>query len=215
MLRTEPLTALSMQYNVNIVKLFRPVLDRESSAGEDAPYIDRARSVISSSLREIRRLVLLHDTHHGWSNAITFVIHGITVASFGTLDEMAHNKPLVSQPAIDERHQGLVTCLRALTVLLSYSYFAQPVFRLLTQKCVTLGVGLPAEVQGALDYCTSEEWTKKAAELVSSQFIADTRSVAEDTETMRMDAVISRWENLSLEDKQAWASRKGKETADL
>jgi hypothetical protein len=193
MLRIEPLTALSMQYNVNIVKLFRPVLDRESSAGEDAPYIDRARSVISSSLREIRRLVLLHDTHHGWSNAITFVIHGITVASFGTLDEMAHNKPLVSQPAIDERHQGLVTCLRALTVLLSYSYFAQPVFRLLTQKCVTLGVGLPAEVQGALDYCTSEEWTKKAAELVSSQFIADTRSVAEDTETMRMDAVISRW----------------------
>jgi hypothetical protein len=203
----------SMQYNVNIVKLFRPVLDRESSSGEDAPYIDRARSVISTSLREIRRLVLLHDTHHGWSNAITYVIHGITVASFGTLDEMAHNKPLVSQPEIDERYQGLVTCLRALTVLLSY--YAQPVFRLLTQKCVALGVRLPAEVQGALDYCTSEEWTKKAAELVSSQYIADTRSVAKDTETMRMDAVISRWENLSLEDKQAWATRKGKEKADL
>ncbi|KAJ4330572.1 hypothetical protein N0V87_009878 [Didymella glomerata] len=205
----------AMQYNVNIVKLFRPVLDRESSSGEDAPYIDRARSVISTSLREIRRLVLLHDTHHGWSNAITYVIHGITVASFGTLDEMAHNKPLVSQPEIDERYQGLVTCLRALTVLLSYSYYAQPVFRLLTQKCVALGVRLPAEVQGALDYCTSEEWTKKAAELVSSQYIADTRSVAKDTETMRMDAVISRWENLSLEDKQAWATRKGKEKADL
>ncbi|KAF3054193.1 hypothetical protein E8E11_012008 [Didymella keratinophila] len=211
----EPIFRSDMQYNVNIVKLFRPVLDREASSGEDAAYIDRARSILSSSLREIRRLVLLHDTHHGWSNAITFVIHGITVASFGTLDEMAHNKPLVSQPAIDERYQGLVTCLRALTVLLSYSYYAQPVFRLLTQKCVALGVRLPAEVQGALDYCTSEEWTKKAAELVSSQYIADTRSVAKDTETMRMDAVISRWENLSLEDKQAWASRTGKEKAGL
>lgn len=209
------LTVQSMQYNVNIVKLFRPVLDRESSSAQDAPYIDHARSVISSSLREIRRLVLLHDTHHGWSNAITFVMHGITVASFGTLDEMAHDKSDLSRPATDERYQGLVTCLRALTVLLSYSYYAQPVFRLLTQKCVALGVRLPAEVQGALDYCTSEEWTKKAAELVSSQFIADTRPVAKDTETMRMDAVISRWENLSLEDKQAWTLSKGKEKADL
>lgn len=204
-----------MQYHVNIVKLYRTVLDRKQSSGQHTPYIDRARSVLSSSLKEIRRLVLLHDTHHGWSNAITFVIHGITVASFGTLDEMAHNKPLVPQPAIDERYQGLVTCLRALTVLLSYSYYAQPVFRLLTQKCVALGVRLPSEVQGALDYCTSEEWTKKAAELVSSQFIADTLSNAKDTETLRMDAVISRWESLSLEDKQALASRKGKDNADL
>ncbi|KAL1602051.1 hypothetical protein SLS59_005219 [Nothophoma quercina] len=201
-------------YNVNIVKLFRPVLDREASTEQAAPYIDRARSVISASLREIRRLVSLHDTHHGWSNAITFVIHGITVASFGTLDEISHTNDL-PQPQHDERYQGLVTCLRALTVLLSYSYYAQPIFRLLTQKCRALGVQLPAEVQGALDYCTSEEWTKKAAELVSSQYIADTRSVAKDTESARMDAVISRWEGLSLEDKQAWAVRKGKDRADV
>lgn len=189
-----------MQYNVNIVKLFRPVLDLEVSSEQDTPYLDRARSVTSSSLREIRRLVSVHDTHHGWSNAITLVIHGISVASFGTLEEMAQGKPNLSQSANDERYQGLVTCLRALTVLLSYSYYAQPIFRLLTQKCEVLGVRLPAEVQGALDYCTSEEWTKKAAELVSSQFIADTRLVAKDTETMRMDAVISRWENLTLEE---------------
>lgn len=200
---TDSLTVHSMQYNVNMVKLFRPVVDRETSSEQDAPYIDRARSIISSSLKAIRRLVSLHDIHHGWSNAITFVIHGITVASFGTLDEMSRNKPILSQTENDERYQGLVTCLRALTVLLSYSYYAQPIFRLLTQKCAALGVRLPAEVQGALDYCTSEEWTKKAAELVSSQYIADTRLVAKDTETMRMDAVISRWENLSLEDKQA------------
>ncbi|KAF1928400.1 uncharacterized protein M421DRAFT_63540 [Didymella exigua CBS 183.55] len=163
---------------------------------------DKYPSQVHLLCAEIRRLVSVHDTHHGWSNAITFVIHGITVASFGTLDEMSHNKPLLSQSATDERYQGLVTCLRALTVLLSYSYYAQPIFRLLTQKCAALGVRLPAEVQGALDYCTSEEWIKKAAELVSSQYIADTRSIDKDTETMRMDAVISRWENLNLEDKQ-------------
>ena len=209
------LTMPSMQYNVNIVKLFRPVMDRDATSEQAASYIDRARSVISASLREIRRLVALHDTHHGWSNAITFVIHGITVASFGTLDEISHNDLSLPQPEIDERYQGLVTCLRALTVLLSYSYYAQPIFRLLTQRCCALGVKLPAEVQGALQYCTSEEWTKKAAELVHSQYIADTRSVAEDAESARMDAVIARWEDLSLDDKQAWAACNGKERADV
>lgn len=200
-----------MQYNVNVVKLFRPILDRETTTEPTKSYIDRARSVISASLREIRRLVALHDTHHGWSNAITFVIHGITVASFGTLDEITHDRPLLSYTQSNERYQGLIICLRALTVLLSYSYYAQPIFRLITQKCAALGVKLPAEVQGALDYCTSEEWTKKAAEWISSQYIADTRSVEQDTETMRMDAVISRWEGLTLEEKQALASHKGKE----
>ncbi|XPS80710.1 hypothetical protein M3J07_012683 [Ascochyta lentis] len=192
----------AMQYNVNIVKLFRPVVDRKTPSEQAAPYVARARCVISDSLREIRRLVNLHDTHHGWSNAITFVIHGITVASFGTLDDMSNRVSSPPQTETDERYGGLVTCLRALTVLLSYSYYAQPIFRLLTQKCKTLGVKLPAEVQGALDYCTSEEWTKKAAELVSSQFIADTRSVSNDCESSTMDAVISRWEHFTLDDGQ-------------
>lgn len=199
-----------MQYNVNVVKLFRPVLEREGTSELAISYIDRARSITSTSLQEIRRLVTLHDTHHGWSNAITFVIQGITVASFGTLNEIAHNEPILSKTEAEDRYQGLVTCLRALTVLLSYSYYAQPIFRLLTQKCTALGVHLPTELQGALDYCTSAEWTKKAAELVSSQYIADTRSVKYDTETLRMDAVISMWEGLTLEDKQAWAPSTGK-----
>ncbi|KAJ4347556.1 hypothetical protein N0V95_005340 [Ascochyta clinopodiicola] len=204
-----------MQYNVNIIKLFRPVVDREPSLKQRASYVDQAKSVISASSKEIRRLVKLHDTHHGWSNAITFVIHGITVASFGTLDEISHNEPTLPQTETDERYQGLVTCLRALTVLLSYSYYAQPIFRLLTQRCSALGVKLPAEVQGALDYCTSEEWTRKAAELVSSQFIADTRSVAIDPEQSTMDAVISRWEDFTLDEEgQAWAADRGKEKVD-
>ncbi|KAJ8108843.1 hypothetical protein OPT61_g7887 [Boeremia exigua] len=203
----------AMQYQVNIVKLFRPMLDRETTSERADSYVDRARSAVSKALKEIRRIVNVHETHHGWSNAITFVMHGITIASFGTLDEMSHDELVLPQNGIDDRYQGLVTCLRALAVLLSYSYYAQPIFRLLTQKCTALGVRLPAEVQGALDYCTSEEWTMKAAELVSSQFIADTRPVEQDTETdtMRMDAIVSRWESLSLEEKQALASRKGKE----
>jgi hypothetical protein len=203
-----------MQYNVNIIKLFRSVADLERQSEQATPYIDRAKSIISTSLREIRRLVALHDTHHGWSNAITFVIHGISVASFGTLHEMSHNDPSLSQLEHDEQYQGLVTCLRALTVLLSYSYYAQPIFRLLTQKCRALGVQLPAEVQGALDYCTSEEWTKKAAELVRSQYIADMQTVALGAESSRMDAVVSRWESLTLDEQQAWM-RKGKERADV
>jgi hypothetical protein len=200
-----------LQYNVNIVKLFQPVLNRKISSGYHAPYVDRAKSVISTSLREMRRLVALHDTHHGWSNAITFVLQGITVASVGTLDEMSDSNQNLPQSDHDEQYRGLITCLRALTVLLSYSYYAQPLFRLLTQKCRALGVQLPIEVQGALDYCTSEDWTKKAAELVSSQYIADTRTIAESS---TMDAVISSWEDFTLEDKQAWATRKGKKRAD-
>ncbi|UPX19678.1 uncharacterized protein EKO05_0009933 [Ascochyta rabiei] len=204
----------AMQYNVNIVKLFRPVVDRGTSSEQGAAYVNRARSAISASLKEIRRVVKLHDTHHGWSNAITFVLHGITVASFGTLDEISDDDSSLPQTESDERYQGLVTCLRALTVILSYSYYAQPIFRLLTQKCKALGVRLPAEVQGALDYCTSEEWTRKAAELVSSQFIADTRSVATDAARPTMDAVVSRWEDLTLEDGRTGAVNNGKERAD-
>lgn len=204
-----------MQYNVNIVKLFQTVLNGDISSKQATPYIDRARSIVSASLKEIRRFISLHDRHHGWSNAITFVLQGITVASFGTLDEIMHSNRSNEQHESDERYQGLVVCLRALTVLLSYSYYAQPLFRLLTQRCAALSVRLPTEVQGALDYCTSEEWTKKAAELVSSQYIADTRSVAQNTETMTMDAIILRWEGLSVDEKPEWAGRKGNEKTEL
>ena len=134
------LTMPSMQYNVNIVKLFRPVMDREATSEQAASYIDRARSVISASLREIRRLVALHDTHHGWSNAITFVIHGITVASFGTLHQISRNDLHLPQHQINEHYQRLVTCVPALSVLLSYSHYAQPLVRRRTEECCALGV---------------------------------------------------------------------------
>lgn len=99
----------------------------------------------------------------------------------------------------DQPHKGLATCLRALASLSSYNYYAQPLFRLLGQKCQALGIHLPTEVQVALKFYTTAEWTRNAAMLVSSQYIADGHKPAGKAETTRMDAIISGWEALSLE----------------
>jgi len=192
----------AMLYNVHILSVFQPFLNRKDYSEEDNSYRERARMLSSTSLRELRRLITLHETHHGWANAITLVIHAITVASFGTLDELSPDG-LESVPTEKkEAYQGLLTCLRALSVLLSYSYYAQPLFRLLTQKCQEMGMQLPVEVQGALDFCMSEEWTRNAASLVSSHYIAGTRKAATDADKWRMDAIISQWETLNVDDGQ-------------
>lgn len=189
-----------MLYHVDIVNLFKPFLNDETPSSGNDQYENRARSVIYSSLKEIRRYLSLQETQHGWNDAITLVLHAISVASYGSLDELSlvHT---TSIPIEDrEPYQGLLTCLRALATLSSYSYYAQPLFRLLTQKCQELGIKLPMEVQSMLDYYTSEEWTKNAATLVSSQYIADMRKTDADMESARMDAIISSWEVLQLED---------------
>jgi hypothetical protein len=72
-----------MIYNVNILSVFQPFLDRKAPPQKDNYYHERARTLSSASLRELRRLITLHETHHGWANAITLVIHAVTVASFG------------------------------------------------------------------------------------------------------------------------------------
>lgn len=190
-------------YHVDIINLFHPLLDTNSPVEQTtSSYRHRARSVKSSSLREIRRLLALQETRHGWMDAITLVLHPITVASFGSLDEISlANEESKSVPLEEsEPYLGLLTCLRALDSLSSYSYYAQPLFRLLTQKCQALDLQLPTEVQKTLDYYTSEEWTKNAALLVSSQYIADMRRTVADAESARMDAIISGWENLSLDE---------------
>lgn len=56
------------------------------------------------------------------------------------------------------------------------------------------------EVHSIVDYYTSEEWTKNAATLVSSQYIADMRKKDADAESATMDAIISSWEELQLEE---------------
>jgi hypothetical protein len=191
-----------MMHHVQIVNMFQPLLHHKPDSEQAESYSERARIVFSTSLRELRRLITLHETHHGWANAITLVLHCITVASFGTLDELAPYSLDSVPPEENERYQGLVTCLRALSVLLSYSFYAQPLFRLLTQKCQAVGMQLPGEVQGALYFCMSQEWTRKAASLVSSQYIAEKRTAAvgAETETSRMDAIISQWDVLKVDD---------------
>jgi len=191
-----------MMYHVNIINLFQPFLDCEHSIQKTRPYQDRARSVTSTSLKEIRRLLVLHDARHGWIDAITLVLHPITVASFGSIEEMSLGglTPGPMQLNDSEPYLGLLTCLRALGSLSSYSYYAQLLFRLLTQKCQTRGIQLPVELQSTLDYYKSDSWTKNAVSVVSSSYIADMRKIMTDAESARMDAIISGWEALSLDE---------------
>ncbi|KAF2826881.1 hypothetical protein CC86DRAFT_406123 [Ophiobolus disseminans] len=179
----------AMMYHVNIVNLFQPFLALKIPC---IAYFDRVRSVTSTALFNLRRLLALQESRNGWSNTITLILHPLVIASFGSLDEISQAP---SDAESSEQYQGLLVCLRALAALCSYNYYAQPLFRLLTQKCVALNLSIPGEVQDALDYYTSEEWTKSAKSLVSSQYIADMRK---DAERKRMDAVIEAWDGLSI-----------------
>ncbi|KAI8933110.1 hypothetical protein NX059_009753 [Plenodomus lindquistii] len=191
----------AMMYHVNIVNIFQAILNSDAATRQAGPYYDHARSVTLASLKEIHRLLALQQIRHGWYDSITLVLHPITIASFGTLEEISRANIDPKSASLDssELYQGLRTCLRALASLTSYSYYAQPLFRLLTQKCQTLGIRLPSEVQATLDSYMTEEWTRNAVELVSSQYIADTHSIATDSTSARMDAIISGWEALSLD----------------
>ena len=57
----------------------------------------------------------------------------------------------------------------------SYVFYAQPLFRLLVQACEVINIKLPRDVANSIRYYKSEEWTKQAASLVSSQYVADIR----------------------------------------
>ncbi|KAF2022988.1 hypothetical protein EK21DRAFT_105527 [Setomelanomma holmii] len=149
---------------------------------------------------EMRRLLALQELRHGWATSIGLVLHSISVASFGSLDEISqiHPEPADAEPS--EPYQGLLVCLRALASLSSYNFYAQPLFRLLTQKCQEMGLPLPVELQSTVDYYTTEEWTRYVASVVSSQYIADISKSSMDSESARMDAIISAWEGLSLDE---------------
>jgi hypothetical protein len=197
-----PLTLASMLYYVNIINLFQPILNFAISLKEYVPYYDRARSITSASLNELRQLLAIQELRHCWGAAITLVLHPISVTSFGSLEELSRSYPSpISDAARTEAHEGLMTCLRGLAALSSYNYYAQPLLRLLTQKCQAIGLNLPEEIQHTLDNYTSKEWTRNAAHLVSSQYIADMRKTAPDLESARMDAIISTWEGMSLEER--------------
>ncbi len=194
-----------MIYQLDIMNLYRPLLAIESPIEKTSPPYDRARSATSSALKELRRFLHLHEMHHGWASAITYVLHPISVASFGSLEELSQDPSAYASQGTQGAYQGLMTCLWALRELSSYSYYAQPLFRFITQKCQTFRVPLPPEIQNKLDDYTSAEWTKNAVNLVSSQYMPDTREAAKGRESPRMDAIISAWERLSV-----WDTQKGK-----
>jgi hypothetical protein len=187
-----------MMYHVNIINLFQPIVDDDGSNQHYNPSLERARSVTSTSLLELRRLLALQELRHCWGAAIAIVLHPITVTSIGSLDEISQTYQNPKDAERSEPYNGLLICLRALAALASYNFYAQPLFRLLTQKCQAIGLQLPDDLQGALDHYTSDDWTRNAANLVNSQYIADTRKAAAGSESARMDSVISKWESLSL-----------------
>ena len=76
----------------------------------------------------------------------------------------------------------------------SYVFYAQPLFRLLVQACEVINIKLPRDVANSIRYYKSEEWTKQAASLVSSQYVADIRKASSDAKNLRMDAVVSQWD---------------------
>jgi len=187
-----------MQYHVSIVRLFQPFLNGDTSIGRVKTYRDRARSLTNTAIKELRHLIFLHDMRHGWANAIPLVLHPIVVTSFGSLEEIVHQNQSGLTQEHSEPYQGLLKCLQAMSIVSSYVFYAQPLFRLLTQTCQTLHIPLPAEIVTRLNDYQSEEWTRNAASVVSSQYIADIRKTASDVEHARMDAIISRWDALGF-----------------
>ncbi|KAL6706189.1 hypothetical protein ACN47E_005924 [Coniothyrium glycines] len=190
----------AMLYHVDLINLYRAVVNSDPTDDWNSSHIHHARCVTSSSLKAIRKFLALQEQRHGWTGAITLVLHPITVVSFGSLEEITTANVDLHSVSLQcsEPYLGLLTCLRALSSLSQYSYYAQPLFRLLTQKCLTLGLPVPVGIQNLLEYYMSEEWTRTAALSVSSQYIADKPKTASDEENASMDAVISGWESLSF-----------------
>jgi hypothetical protein len=50
----------------------------------------------------------------------------------------------------------------------------------------------------ALEMYKSEEWTRIASCMVSSQYVADMRNAVSDLEKRRMDSVIAQWGALTI-----------------
>lgn len=187
-----------MQYNVSITRLFQSFLDPKSSLERVKAYHSRARSCFSASMKELRRLLVLHEAHHGWSHTIPLILHPIMVTGIGSIDEIALEDRSGFSSEHSEPYQGLLTCFHALSSLSNFIFIAQPLSRLLTQACETLDIRLPLEVTSTLGYYMSEEWTKNAANLVRSQYVADMRTMSKDPENLRMDVVVSQWDALTL-----------------
>ena len=141
-----------LMYHATIVRLVQPFLTRGNTSERVTSYQGRAREVASQSMRELRYHLSLHESCHGWSNAILLVLHPITITSFASLEEIALESRSNQLHDANEAYQGLLTCLRALSSLSYFCYYAQPLFRLLTQTCVSLDIQLPRDVIDTLEW---------------------------------------------------------------
>jgi len=189
---------VAMQYHVFITRLFHPFLDPKSSLERVKIYHSRARSCFFASIKELRRLIVLHEVHHSWSHTFPAILDPLVVTGFGSLHEIGLEDRSVFSLEHSEPYQNLLTCFYALNTMSSCLFVAQPLYRLLTQACEKLNIRLPLGVTSTIGYYRSEEWTKNAANLVRSQYIADVRKVAKDSESLRMDVVVSQWDALTL-----------------
>ncbi|KAJ4293412.1 hypothetical protein N0V90_008695 [Kalmusia sp. IMI 367209] len=190
----------AMQYYVSVIRLFQPFTNYESSHERIKSYRDQAFLRTSAATKELRQLIFRHDTLHGWAATITIVLHPIVVTVFGSIDEISRQPHPISYSDTNEAYRGLLTCLNALSTIATYNFYAQPLFRLLTQSCQGLAIPLPDQLVSVSDRFKSEEWTKNAASMVSSQYIADMRKVATGMENARMDSIVSQWDAMTLKD---------------
>ncbi|KAJ4346866.1 uncharacterized protein N0V89_010799 [Didymosphaeria variabile] len=189
-----------MQYYVSIIRLFQPFTHYESSNERISSYRDQALLRTSTANKELRQLIVLHDSLHGWAATITIILHPLVIAVFGSLDEIVSQENPDFVWETNEAYRGLLTCLRGLSVITTYNFYSQSLFRLVTQSCQSLAIPLPTEITSVLDRFQSDEWTKTAASMVSSQYIADMRRTVSGMENARMDTIISRWDALTIKE---------------
>lgn len=189
-----------MQYYVSVIRLFQPFTHYESSNERISSYRDQAVLRTSAATKELRELIILHDTQHGWAATILIVLHPLTISIFSALDEIATQTNPIFNPDANEIYKGLLTCLYGLSVITTYNFYSQSLFRLATQSCKALDIPLPAEITTVLDRFQSDEWTKTAVSMVSSQYIADMRRTASGGGNARMDTIISRWDAMTIND---------------
>jgi len=189
-----------MQYYVAIIRLFQPFTNYESSNERISSYRDQAILRTSVATKELRQLIFLQDVSHGWAATITIILHPLVIAIFGSLDEIAGQENPVFVKETNEPYRGLLTCLHAMSVITTYNFYAQSLFRLTTQSCQGLDIPLPIEITSVLDRFQSDEWTRTAASMVSSLYVADMRKIASGIENARMDTIISRWDALTIKE---------------
>lgn len=190
-----------MIYHTSNIRLVQPFLIRDNeflvhtNLLENVKlYRNRAKDILYASLKELRRLLTLHETHLGWEKAIPYVLHPIMVTSLGSLEKISGENGTPS----DEAYLGLLTCLRALNCMSNFIYYAQPLSRLVIQACEALAIRVPIDILNTAIQYKSAEWTKSARIWVKSQYVADLTNAVTGIGDRRMDTVIEQWDRAMI-----------------